>query len=226
MTNNILDNDTYTANTMMWVDPSMVQVTSGKIRNKSKCELEFDLNAYCNTYFEERDDNATESETEEEENDNVIDLTSLDSVLGRLPMFHETKSMLEAIVENSDHKLLLSSKYHAEVAGQGIEYCFGRTKWWYKKYNVAGSAASLRDLSRKAFESSVVTKDHARKFARKARDYQRIYRAGVKGLAAESTIKNAKHTGVPSTPITSSCRNKYKSQNSMNILCFNVAIYQ
>ena len=84
----------------MWVDPSMVQVMSGKIRNKSKCELEIDLNAYCNAFFEERDNDATESETEEEEKDDAIDLTSFDSVLGHLPMFHETKSMLEVIVKS------------------------------------------------------------------------------------------------------------------------------
>ena len=78
------------------------------------------------------------------------------------------------------------------MAGQGIEYCFGQAKWWYKKYNFAGTAASLRELSRNAFDSSVVTKDHVRKFAWKARDYMRIYRAGVKGLAAESTIKTCK----------------------------------
>ena len=116
ITNKVLDDDTYRANTMMWVGPSMVQITSGKIQNKCKCELEFDLNAYCNTFFEEQDDNAAELEEEEEEEDDKVDFTSLDSVLGHLPMFHETKSMLEVIVEKSNHKLLLSSKYHAEVA--------------------------------------------------------------------------------------------------------------
>ena len=91
-----------------------------------------------------------------------------------------------------NHKFLLSSKYLAEVAGQGIEYCFGRAKWWYKKYNVGGTDGLLRELSRNASDSTIVTKDHVRKFARKARDYQQIYRAGVKGLAAESTIKTCK----------------------------------
>ena len=108
MTNEIYDDGTYIANAMMWVDASMVEVMSGKIQNKSKCELELDLNAYCNAFFEQRDDNDTEPETEEEEKDDAVDLTSLDSVLGRLPMFHETKSMLEVIVEKSHHKLLLS----------------------------------------------------------------------------------------------------------------------
>ena len=100
--------------------------------------------------------------------------------------------MLEVIVEKSNHKLLLSSKYHAEVAGEGTEYCFGRAKWWYKKYNVAGTADSLRELSQNAFDGSVVTKYNVQKFAQKARGYQRIYRAGVKGLAAESTLKTCK----------------------------------
>ena len=112
--------------------------------------------------------------------------------MGHIPIFHETKSMLEVIVEKSNHKLLLSSKYHAEVAGQGIEYCFSRAKWWYKKWNVAGTAESLRDLSQSVFDRNVVTKDNVRKFAQKARNYQQIYRAGVKGLVAESTIKTCK----------------------------------
>ena len=120
------------AKTMMWVDPGMVKVLPGKIRNKSKCEVEIDLDAYCNTYFDATDSEAPELEREEEENVDTIDRTSLKSVLAHLPMFLETKSMLEEIVEKSGHILLLSSKYHAEVVGQGIEYCFGRTKWWYK----------------------------------------------------------------------------------------------
>ena len=82
--------------------------------------------------------------------------------------------MLEEIVEKSGHILLLSSKYHAEVAGQGIEYWFGRPMWWYKKNN-PGSTVALRELLRKAFGPTIVTVDHVHKIARKARDYQRVY---------------------------------------------------
>ena len=120
-----------------------------------------------------------------------VDPTSLNSVLGNIPMFANTKSMLEEIMDNSGHILLLSSKYHAEIAGQGIEYCFGRSKWWFKKHN-RGSTEALRQLSREAFDNGVVTVDHARKFARKVRDYMRVYRAGVKGLKAEDCIKVCK----------------------------------
>ena len=177
MTDKIWDGDTYTAKTMMWVDPDMAKVISGRIRNKSKCEVDIDLDTYCNTYFEATETEVPEIEVEEEDNVNDIDWTSLNLVLSRLPMFVETKSMLEEIMEKSGHILLLSSKYHAEVAGQGVEYCFGQTKWWYKKHNVAGTTDSLRDLSRRAFDKEVVTIAiyHARKFAQRARDYQRVY---------------------------------------------------
>ena len=121
----------------------------------------------------------------------TFDPTSLNSVLGRLPMFLSTKSMLEEIVSSAGHILLLSSKYHAEVAGQGIEYCFGRAKWRFKKFNRCSTNA-LRKQSREVFESNVVTIDHVRKFARKTRDYQRVYRAGVTGLAADSSVKKCK----------------------------------
>ena len=80
-------------------------------------------------------------------------------MLAHLLMFQETKSMLEELVKKSGHILLLSSKYHAELAGQGIEYCFGRTKWWYKKNN-PGSTAALKQLSREAFGPTIVTVDH------------------------------------------------------------------
>ena len=119
----------------MWVDPGVVTVLSGNVQNKSKCELEIDLEVYCKTYFEAPNEEALEAEATEEEGDNIVDRTSLNSVLAHLPMFQETKSMLEELVEKSGHILLLSSKYHAEVAGQGIEYCFGRASMMTKMDN-------------------------------------------------------------------------------------------
>ena len=106
-------------------------------------------------------------------------------------MFTSTKSMLEEIVTISGHILLLSSKYHAKTAGQGVEYCFGRSKWWFKKHN-RGSTELLRELLKGASAAGIVMVDHVRKFARKARDYQKVYWAGVLGLAADSSMKKCK----------------------------------
>ena len=120
-----------------------------------------------------------------------IDRTSLNAVLGSLPMFLNVKSKLEELVEKAGHILLFSSKYHAECAGQGIEYCFGRAKWWFRKYN-RRSTTGLREDSKRAFESSVLTISHVRKYARKNRDYHRVYRAGVVGGAADGAVKTCK----------------------------------
>ena len=82
----------------------------------------------------------------------------------------------------------MSSKFHAECAGVGIEYDFGRVKWYYKD-NHAFSMDGLRNGSMAAFAATVVTLGHTRKFARKARDYMRAYRAGAAGLDADSAVR-------------------------------------
>ena len=65
----------------------MAKLLSGKIRKKSKCELEIELDAYCNTYFDATDSEAPELELEEEDSIDTVDRTSLNSVLANLPMF-------------------------------------------------------------------------------------------------------------------------------------------
>ena len=103
------------------------------------------MRTYCNIFFEERNCDATKLGMKEEENDDVADLTSLDSVLDRLPMFHEIKSMLEVIVKKPNHKLLLGSKCHAEVvAGQGIRDKFFSTQFQKLKLSVSIFMAKSR----------------------------------------------------------------------------------
>ena len=95
------------------------------------------------------------------------------------------------MAEEAGHILLLSAKYHAEPAGQGVEYCFGRAKWWFKKHN-RESTVALKELLASAFSHDVVSVDHVQKFACKNRDYHRVYRAGVVGLEAEEAVKKCK----------------------------------
>ena len=124
---------------------------------------------------------------EDEEETDGVDKLSMREVLFNCSDFKNVKSMIERAVEGKGHTVLLSSKYHAECAGQGIEYDFGRVKWWYRKHN-RNSTASLRELSASAFDKSVVTLDLARKYARKCRDYMRVYRAGSKGLGTDDVV--------------------------------------
>ena len=99
--------------------------------------------------------------------------------------------MLDEELERNGHILLLSEKYHAECVRQGIEYCFGRCKHWFKKHN-RDSNAALKVLSAKAFTHDVVSVDYCRKCSRKNWDYHRSYRGKSTGLDLERSVKLCK----------------------------------
>jgi len=171
-------------------DTSMVSVLKGKTRNKTSLILALDIPAYLAQRAAAleaaaaAEPLAAAAEPKQvAEDDGVdesgsaplkkLDPTSIDSVLSHLPSFRLVKSLLQELTEKRGHLMLKSPKFHAECAGVGIEYCFGRAKWYFKKYN-AHSTKSLKELSRQSFGRGVLTLSHARKFARKARDYMTI----------------------------------------------------
>lgn len=47
---------------------------------------------------------------------------SIDTILGNLPDFKNKRRALQQLVESRGHTLLLSSKFHPELARVGIEY--------------------------------------------------------------------------------------------------------
>jgi len=65
------------------------------------------------------------------------------------------------------------------------------TKWWFRSRNRL-STVNLETNSKAAFGIDVVTIEHVRKFARKCRDYQRVYRGGVKGSKTEAAVTEYK----------------------------------
>jgi hypothetical protein len=133
-----------------------------------------------------------EGDDEEKEEAAVeFDPLNMEDVAKQLPDFKKVRSMLQCLVEDRGHMLALSPKYHAELAGQGVEYDFGRTKWWFRSHN-SHSTAGLRAKSLESFSASVVTLAHTRKFARRARDYMRAYQRGHKGLEVELATKKYK----------------------------------
>ena len=127
----------------------------------------------------------------EEEEAPPFDPLSMEQVAMRCSDFKAVKSMLQTLIEEAGHKLQLSPKYHAELAGQGIEYDFGRCKWWFRKHK-SGSTKGLRVKSKQSFHRNVVTIRLTRRNARRARDYMRAYSWGHKGLEVEAAVKNYK----------------------------------
>ena len=126
---------------------------------------------------------------EEQEEQPVVPFNplSMEDVANRCSDFSSVRSMLEVAVEDGgklEHLLMLSPKYHAELAGQGIEYDFGRCKWWFRNHN-SHSTAGLKVKSLESMSKENVTIGLTRKYARRARDYMRAYRWGAKGLEVE-----------------------------------------
>ena len=121
----------------------------------------------------------------------VVNPYSIPGRFKELSFIKNAKSLMQKLVEGRGHLLVMSAKFHCECAGRGIEYAFGRCKWWYKKYH-SHSTKGLREGSKAAFGADVITLHHMRRFARKNRDYMRAYRAGAMGLGVENMIKELK----------------------------------
>ena len=121
----------------------------------------------------------------------IVIADSLKSVFVNSPSVKNAKSLIQKLVEKRGGVLIMSARFHPECAGVGIEYCFGRSKWYYKRNHVH-STKGLKVGSERCFDKTVVTLHHARRFGRKNRDYMRAYRAGSMGLRTNDKVKVAR----------------------------------
>ena len=116
---------------------------------------------------------------------------SMDHVLGRCTDFRNETPALQAMVEARGHILAMSPKGHCELAGNGIEYDWGKMKQNFRRKNRYGNFHQLilDSMSRKVLPVST-----SRKFARKARAYRRAYREGTDNEHAsiEAMVKKFK----------------------------------
>ena len=73
----------------------------------------------------------------------------------------------------------MTPKAHCELAGVGIEYCWGYSKFVFRKIN---DCVSVNLENNVTASLDKITIEKARKFARKARDYKCVYRLHGLGL--------------------------------------------
>lgn len=115
------------------------------------------------------------------------------TVLSKLPDFRDERSALEHTVESRGHILLLSPKYHPELAGVGIEYSWGMSKLKFRRVFNDESPASLhRNILQSMSMESILTLGRVRRFARRSRDYARAYRALEKEVARGDSVIDGK----------------------------------
>ena len=106
----------------------------------------------------------------------------MDLVLSQQPDFAAAKSALEEFVSSRGHLLDMSPKLHPEIAGVGIEYCWAVAKQEFRCEN----DFSVKTLSARVQHAlTMLTLPVIRNCARRARDYERAYRALDDGSGTE-----------------------------------------
>ena len=74
---------------------------------------------------------------------------------------------------------MITTKYHAEYAGEGIEYSWGLSKAMYRKYPLVSKKGkrNFDALALKCISRDVLTKDQVRRFCKRARSYMLTYKS-------------------------------------------------
>jgi hypothetical protein len=73
--------------------------------------------------------------------------------------------------------ILSTPKYHAEIAGEGVEYCWALSKNWFKRLPISdrSNRCSFINCVNKALSRNIVKVQSARDCARRAHSYMLSY---------------------------------------------------
>ena len=112
---------------------------------------------------------------------------SLPHVLQSCWDFAHEKTALQELVESRGHILRMGVKGHPEMAGKGIECCWGKSKQKFRRDVNDRVQAHLHANIVKCFSRSdaFLPLARIRKFARKTRAYRRAYRDGKPNSLAD-----------------------------------------
>lgn len=123
--------------------------------------------------------------------DHVTDKTySLKHMLACCFDFQHETSMIEGLCEELGISSRMCIKCHPEVAGVGIEYSWGKSKYHYRRHN----DFNMGTMEQRVLESigpEVLTLERVRKFNRKARSYKLAYWKLSQGASAGSVAEHA-----------------------------------
>lgn len=76
----------------------------------------------------------------------LIEEYSLRHLMSNCTDFATEKSQLQSIAEEYDMEVIMTPKYHCEIAGCGIEYCWGGSKAHYRSIHSFGQEENQRWL--------------------------------------------------------------------------------
>ncbi len=103
----------------------------------------------------------------------VIPEYSLSVLMGRCTDFANEKSQLEFVCQSLGIEALITTKYHTEYTGEGIEYSWGALKTVYQRYPLASKKGkeNFDKLVLKCISCELLTNDCIQKFSQQACSY-------------------------------------------------------
>jgi hypothetical protein len=106
--------------------------------------------------------------------DGTVDETkSLVKIVGECADFQNELTHLQVMAEALAITVDFTPKFHAEIAGEGVEYSWGHSKGCYRRRPLQRkkSRASFRDLVKECISTNELTKRRVRRFSARARAY-------------------------------------------------------
>ena len=109
----------------------------------------------------------------------IIPEYSLTTLMENCTDFKNEMTQLEFVCHSLSCKALITTKYHAEFAGEGIEYSWGFSKALYRKYPLESKKGkqNFDALVSKCISRDVLKKDQVRRFCKRARSYMLTYKS-------------------------------------------------
>jgi hypothetical protein len=91
--------------------------------------------------------------------------------------FENELTALQHLGKKLGTEVICTPKYHAEMAGEGVEYCWALAKNWYKRLPIADrkTREQFQAKVKEAFSVDVLSKEKVRGAARRQRSYVLAY---------------------------------------------------
>ena len=115
----------------------------------------------------------------EDEDGKVVPELSLRHMMQSCTDFANEVSQLEHVAHCLGAHVIITTKYHAEYAGEGVEYSWGFSKSVYRRHPLAAKKGkeNFNALVDKCISRKLLSVDMVRKFSKRARGYMLAYRA-------------------------------------------------
>ena len=114
----------------------------------------------------------------EDEDGNLIPEFSLVHLMESRIDFYNEMSQLEFVCKSLGARALITTKYHAEYAGEGIEYSWGFAKMLYRQYPFESKKGKVNfdKLLDQCISRDCLTVGQVRRFVKRARGYMVTYK--------------------------------------------------